>query len=407
MASNNTVTYDVIVIGAGLAGLAAAHAASIEGKVTIALVDFQSPGAHDPSPLTFMDIVTEFGLSDCVKEKYRSFMFHNPGGSSVTYNFQSPFLAVLDYRKACSVLFERVRKSGVDFIKKKIVGIIPGDLKVELKLDDGKMLSSRVVINASGSTGIPCTGMGESEKAYYSHVYGAQFTGVDPRCGTLCNYILPNPEFGTGGGWFYSLGSGEASFGYAQISTSPLPDLHLLKKRFELALKTLDPYARYMAEAKISHIEQGVIPLTYKKPMVQGRVLLTGDAAGIATSWTCMGIESALKYGTFAGKAALSYIAGDDPGALSYYETRWIKENGKIHDEMARMFNWFWTSGYDFWEWIVKNDLAYLTPAQVLERIRNNAHLISKAGLLKRIIINRIKLLFYKRYSGEMHYLRK
>ena len=62
---------------------------------------------------------------------------------------------------------------------------------------------------------------------------------------------------------------------------------------------------------------------------------------------------------------------------------------------MARKYSpFFWTTDYYFWEWILKNDLAYLTSEQAIERMRNNAHLLKKHQILIRSVKKRLKILF-------------
>jgi flavin-dependent dehydrogenase len=406
MSSRFKKKYDMIVIGAGLAGLSAAYAASQEGEMSIAIVDFHAPGLHNPSPLTFVDTVNKFGLAHCIKEVYNTFRLCNPNGSSVTYQYSDYVLAVLDYRKACNEILSHVKGSGTIFIRSKVAEMIINPNEVLLKLDDGMVLHSSIVVDASGSANLSSRKYVALKKSFYSHVYGAQFANVKNECGSLCCYIFPDVNIGTGGGWYYSLGKSEASFGFAHISESPIFDARLMRQRFERALSSVEPYAGYLVKARIKHIEKGVIPITYSDQMNLGRLIVVGDAAGMATNWTCMGVEPALKYGNRAGMAAALYVSTKNSSALELYHKNWMIENKKTYDAFAAVSKWFWTSGHDFWEWAIKNDMAYLNPSQALERIRSNKYLIGKHTLLWRIVMHRIKLLLNKKYSGPIEYLR-
>ena len=94
--------FDVIIIGAGLAGLSATKAVLENDKqISVALLEKDCVGSNVPSPLSFIEIIDEHGLSDCIKEKYSTFIFHNYNGSSVTYTLPYEYLIVLDYKKAC------------------------------------------------------------------------------------------------------------------------------------------------------------------------------------------------------------------------------------------------------------------------------------------------------------------
>jgi len=396
--------YDIIVVGAGIAGLSSAYAALKKKDVSIAVIDFHSPGKRNPTPLTFVDTIDSFGLTHCVKESYETFRLQNPYGSSVTYYYPTKVLLALDYRKACNAILARIKDLGGYFIKSKVVDIIGNTDDVILKLDDGKVLHSSVVVDASGSAGLASRINVDFKKSFYSHVYGAQFNNITNGCGSLCCYIFPEESIGTGGGWYYSLGGGDASFGIAQIADTPFLDERLLRERFEHALASIDPYAGYLSKAKIMHYEKGVIPITHRGQMTIGRIIITGDAAGMATSWTCMGVEPALLYGRRAGEAAASFIETNDISALELYQKDWMHENKQTFDRFAEIADLFWSSGHDFYEWVIKNDLSYLSSNQALERIRHNKYLTARYSLLFRMVKHRVKLLIDGNYAGKIDY---
>jgi flavin-dependent dehydrogenase len=229
-------------------------------------------------------------------------------------------------------------------------------------------------------------GTSRRESCYFSHVYGAVFSEVDNPAEPLCCYLLPSRELGSGGGWYYSIGRSGASFGYAQITDSPQSDVKALKAIFYKARRDFEPYSGYLQRAKIEHIETGVIPISYADKLNYGSTLIIGDAAGMATNWTCMGIEPALKYGRLAGELTAQAIMENNLATLGHFQGQWERENKSAFDLMKQQAPMFWNSDYYFWEWIVKNDLAFLKPHQVIDRLRYNAHLLSRKQALFRVL---------------------
>jgi digeranylgeranylglycerophospholipid reductase len=399
----NRSEYDIIIIGAGLAGLSAARSVLKTGKYTVALIEGETVGFNNPSPLTFSDTVSAYRLDDCIKEAYSGFRFHNYKGSSIDYCFAGQLLVVLDYKKACSKIFSSLgTKDGkLEYINRYAVGIEPNRASVgnmgcvELKLKDGKPVTAKLLIDASGRSQLSA-GLLQGNSGYYSHVYGAFYSGVEcPEQGT-CSYLLPSSELGSGGGWFYPVGTGCASFGYAHITNSPVSDLKALKTIFHAAQEHFKPYADFLKNAKIEYMEKGVIPISYINRFVHDNMILVGDAAGMATNWTCMGVEPALKYGQLAGELAVKALSQNDPNILNQFRDIWEKDNKAAHDFSAKLAPQFWDSGHYFWEWIIKNDLAYLSPVQVLERMRYNSHLLKRHQLLFRVVMYKLKSILNK-----------
>jgi digeranylgeranylglycerophospholipid reductase len=390
--------YDIIIIGAGIAGLSAAKAIAKNSSLSVGILEHKSIGSSNPSPLTFFDTLENFGLTSCIKGSYSNFDFHNYRGSLIKYRFGRSPLVVLDYKKACLRLCESLRESKNEpvLISNRATGLSPEDGCVYVTLADESRLEAKLVIDCSGKSQLAASQFEKNRFSYYSHVYGAVFSGVKNEGDGTCCFLWPTEEFGLGGGWFYSLGEGSASFGYASISDSPDADSKQLKEKFNAALKAFEPYSGYLENADIEYLEFGTIPITYIKRFVYDGVVIVGDAAGMATNWTCMGVEPALKYGKLAGELSMKSIQKNDPGLLNEFQVLWERDNKDIHDRMAKNAAKFWVSDFYLWEWIIKNDLARLSPDQVLERMRYNSNLPKMHQLLSRIVIFKLKSILDK-----------
>ena len=60
----NTMMYDVVIIGGGLAGLSTAATIAQGSDAAIAIVEERGIGSNNPTPMTFTDVVERFNLVD-------------------------------------------------------------------------------------------------------------------------------------------------------------------------------------------------------------------------------------------------------------------------------------------------------------------------------------------------------
>jgi flavin-dependent dehydrogenase len=401
--------FDIAIIGGGIAGLSAANAIMTNTNLSLALIEGKDIGSNNPSPLTFLDILEAHDLSNCIKEKYSSFSFQNFHGSSIKYLFLNKTLAVLDYKKACAKIFNRLNtvRNNFEFFDQYVTGIEKNANKAVVRLTNGSHISTKILIDASGKKQLTPNLMKHHKVSYYSHVYGAFFSDVQIPDANISAYLLPSQELGSGGGWFYSVGKNMASFGYAKITNTPQTDTESLKAIFHVALKNFTPYSNYLEGAKIEHIETGVIPISYINSFVFDNILVVGDAAGMATNWTCMGIEPALKYGKLAGNLSVKAISEDNINELNLFQTQWARENKASFDFVANQVATFWESDHYFWESIIKNDLAYLSPIKLIGRLRNNEHLMKKNQIIGRALKYKVKSIFNKNILNPQDFIIK
>jgi len=387
-------SYDIVIIGAGIAGLSAAcGVANVSAGISVGIIEGRGIGSNNPSPLTFADILIADDLKDCVKAVYSSFVLHNHRGSSIRYCFEGFPLVVLDYNSACSKLLSRAMNSGsnMELILEEATGVSRDRKGVEIRLRDGRKIRGGVLIDCSGKSALVSQGFQADPPLRYSQVLGAVFRGIQPVDSDVGYFLWPDADFGSGGGWFYPLSGGRASFGYATISDTSRPDEKRLKSCFEKALREFEPYSNYLASAKIEAFEIGVIPIAYFRRLVCENIIAAGDAGGMATSWTCMGVEPALRYGRLAGEYAAQAILSADLGILEEFQKAWEADYKSAFDGFDKHAKMFWNCERGFWEWIIKNDLAFLSPEQALARIRRNDHLPGRCRVFGRALRFKIK----------------
>jgi len=385
--------YDVLIIGAGLAGLSAAKVIAESLKVTIGLIEAREPGSNNSTPLTFADVLQKHDILDCARERYSSFRFDNYQGSLVTYALREKHLIALNYKKACQKIFNNIMDSdsSIESIHGRAISFKNEKNAVAVELEDGKVFLADYVIDASGASQMAVNTFNPGFDSYYSHVYGGYFSKIHSPNKEICAFLLPSTHFGSGGGWFYSEGEEKASFGYAHITKDNNFASQQMKAVFEKAKKNFKPYSDYMQPAHLDHVECGIIPITPLQKFVYDRVLVTGDAAGMATNWTCMGVEPALKYGQLAGQIVLSALKVQDSTLLMEFQHAWDKENRILFNKMTEMAPWYWSSSLPFWEFVMTCDLKYLPASKIMERLRHNKYLSNSYQLLVRKISRALK----------------
>ena len=390
--------YDVIVIGAGIAGMSASVTLADNPKINILLLEKSEIGSNNPTPLTFLDTIKEHNLEDCIKERYSNFIVDNYLLSKITFNFNKDIIVSLDYKKACQKLFERICHNK-NFSSKQLVvnDVLPTMDRVLVTTEDNRTFSAKIVIDASGKSQLAANKFHLTQHSYYSIVRGALYTDLRPLPKQVCAFLLPNHSFGIGGGWFYSIGKSSASFGYAHISDCPAIERNHAKIALQEARQRFDPYASYLHDAEVSRVENGVIPVSYIKKFYHGNILIIGDAAGMATNWACMGVEPALKYGKLAAILSIKAIETKNYDSLSSIQHIWMDENKKSYDMINKITPSFWNSSQYVWEWIIKNDLAFLSPEQFISRLRYNRFIIKKHKLLIRAISYKLSTLINKK----------
>lgn len=246
-------------------------------------------------------------------------------------------LHTVERRRFDAFLMDRARQAGGEFgegerLEKIMAG--PGDLST--LVTSRRLITARVVVGADGARSRVARGVGLQPVDFW-HL-GLQAEIPQDRLGNL------SPEFtrtigldlGTmddGYAWVFPRGEvlvvgvgGPARQGpqLRQYHAHLLSHLGLREQSFPLAAHL---------------IPHRVTP----RPIRRGRVLLVGDAAGLADFWTGEGIFSALHSARLAAQPILRFFQGET-GALADYQDRVDREIApelKASYQLAKLFNYF------------------------------------------------------------------
>jgi geranylgeranyl reductase family protein len=301
--------WDVAIVGAGPAGLAAAHAAATAGARTIVLERAEHPryktcgGGLIGASLA----VASGNIAVPARDQIRVVTVTLDGRRSFTREDRDPLLAMVARSEFDDALRRAAVAAGATVRQRSPVrGISQDDDCACARLADGTGVRARVLIGADGSSGVSAR-----------HV-GVRYEQVD--LGLELEVVVPPPVAGQwrgrvlldwgpipgSYGWVFPKGDRLtvgviASRGQGERTRSYLRDFTA-----RLGLASFD------TEQDSGHLTRC---RSDGSPVRRGRVLAVGDAAGLLEPWTREGISFALRSGMLAGTAAAD-AAGAGPGRL-------------------------------------------------------------------------------------------
>jgi len=290
--------WDVAVIGAGPAGLAAASAAATAGARTIVLERAEHPRYKTcGGGLIGTSRAAAGGLIDVpARDEIRRVTVTLRGGQEFNREHGEPLLAMVVRDEFDAALLKRAQENGAQIRQRaQVRAIDQGDAHATVRLSDGSEVTAAVVIGADGSSGVTAR-----------HV-GAEFDQVD--LGLELEIAVPDPVAGQWAGRvLLDWGKIPASYGWVFPKGDRLTVGVIAARGQGEATKA---YLReftgrlglsgYEAVQDSGHLTRC---RSDRSPLRKGRVIVTGDAAGLLDPWTREGISFALRSGALAGEYA-------------------------------------------------------------------------------------------------------
>jgi geranylgeranyl reductase family protein len=290
--------WDVAVVGAGPAGLAAASAAAAAGARTIVLERAEHPRYKTcGGGLIGASRAAAGGLIDVpARDEVRSATVTLRGGQEYTRSHPEPLLAMVVREEFDAALLKRAEENGAHVRQRAQVRTIDqSDGRATARLADGTAVTAKVIIGADGSSGVTAR-----------HV-GAEFDQVD--LGLELEIAVPETVASQWRGRvLLDWGKIPASYGW------------VFPKGDRLTVGVIA--ARGQGEATKAYLREFVDRLGLsgfevmqdsghltrcradRSPLRKGQVIVVGDAAGLLDPWTREGISFALRSGTMAGEHA-------------------------------------------------------------------------------------------------------
>ncbi|GID25303.1 geranylgeranyl reductase family protein [Paractinoplanes brasiliensis] len=287
------LTFDVVVVGAGPAGAAAALAARREGA-TVLLLDRSDFPRDKPcgdgiasEAVTVLNALGVHGVTDGYPPVERLRLVA-PGGAAVARSLPRPAHTV-PRRVFDERLVRAAVAAGADLRRHTVREVHDDGTGVTV---DGRFRAA-VLIGADGAQSVVRRALGHAVNPP-GHLAVA-IRGYAPTTNTSEQVIVTTEQRWPAYAWEFPLGDGTANVGYGEV----LRGAPLSKSYLRDRLDQLIPGSR-PGVVRGHHL-----PLSTRRPSpVVGRVLLAGDALSLINPFTGEGIFYAVLSGSLAGQAA-------------------------------------------------------------------------------------------------------
>lgn len=315
--------HDVIVIGAGPAGLAAAARLAAAGRDTVVLEEHDVVGrpVHCTGVLGH-DAFSELDLPrDSILSITRSATFRSGHGDPVLVESEHIVATVVDRARFDAALGDRARAAGADVrTGARVERIAVGASGVTVGVRGGSALDARAVVLACGASYRFNRALGLGIPSAY--VQSAQielpfpaFPHIDVRMGRT---LAP-------GGFAWAVPFNRGDVPHARVGVLCESDA---RGRFR------DAFAAIAREHGASDVPPEprlkMLPLGPVRRTVSDRVMAVGDAAGLVKPTTGGGIYYGLLSGNYAAETLDACLASNRLGErdLRPYEARWRERIG-------------------------------------------------------------------------------
>ena len=303
---------EVVVVGAGAAGLALACLLGEQGGVEVVLVDAPPGPARSPDRTWCSWQAGPTDWEEAVTARWDRVQVHGPDGAARTYD-----LAPLDYTMVRSRDYERVAgqrlvRAGVERVE-ALVRRVTADGGVE-----GAGLRGRWVFDTR-----PAPPAAPGRVALLQHFRGWTVRTAqdrfDPAVAGLMDFRPPQPRGGVAFGYVLPTSPREALVEYTEFSRSVLSD-----EAYESALVDWTSGVLELGPFEVLGVEQGAIPMT-DAPFprrVSDRVFRLGAAGGATRPSTGYTFSAAQRQ---ARAVADAVREGRDPEPPAAYSARHLR----------------------------------------------------------------------------------
>jgi len=342
--------YDIIVVGAGMAGLSTAKRLSQEKNLNILLIEKEKNLTANHLVMTFNDIVERYELQEAVVLKFPSYEYYSSNKKTNTPIDKKHYSYYIDLAKLAKSYQKKIKckiKTNIEIVDAKYVGN-----KLSLLDKNGKIYLSKMVVDCSGNTSVVADALGIERSKVYCNVLSYNITGPNiPRK----NWSLPLLYMDyhitrSAGAWAVQYHNDTIHVGISSLCPYCESTRGDLQRRLDLFLLKAPGYSQYFKNHKVKGKKLYKISpvLQAIDPMVKDNLLVVGDAAGQATAFFGMGSDPCFQMGEAAAEVAIKAIKEKNYSQkfLMEYEKIWWQKFGRfelknilLRDACARFFD--------------------------------------------------------------------
>ncbi len=309
--------YDVVVVGAGFAGLACARQAARAGLRVLLLEKKQAAGARlHTTGMIVKDAVDAIGwLREVPRELVRPIegvKLYAPDLSHVALRAPGYYFWATDAVRFLDWMVELARAAGAEV---RFGALFTGARRAseagpwQVPLENGEVVQARYIVGADGPHSRVAKALGLSQNRHFLFGVEHEYAHADLEPNYLHCFLDARLAPGYIG-WAFS-GVGATQVGLARRVTPGHRQGRL----------DLDPFLRKTAAHLTPHgaplsIRAGMIPCGGRLPHIaRPGAMLIGDAAGLVSPATAGGIHAALRYAEDAADAIAAFLHGkaDEP----------------------------------------------------------------------------------------------
>ncbi|MCK8519437.1 geranylgeranyl reductase family protein [Methanoculleus sp. 7T] len=310
------LVWDVVVVGAGPSGSAAARACAEKGLATLCIEEHGTIGY----PVQCAGLLSTSAFAECdvsrqsVQNEVSGARMVSDLGGELLFDARTTKAYVVD---RCRLDLEMARKAadaGAEFLMKTSVFGVRGSCILTRGVRGREEIPFRLLIAADGPRSSVARMLGlRRPEVYLAGVQAEVPCAVDPRYVEL--HPNASPDFF---GWVIPVSGARARVGLCAREGA--------KDCFDRFI------ARYGGNSL--HLASGVIPLGVMPQTYGRRALFVGDAAGFAKPTSGGGIYTGVRSAKHAADVAAACCARKtfDDESLKDYERRWMDDFGKELD---------------------------------------------------------------------------
>lgn len=388
-ATTDARRYDVLVVGGGPAGLAAAEAAA-KGGARVAVLERRKEIGYPvhTSGGSWIADMRALGIPADLYYPIRSVTFLSPNRSA-RFDYDEAVCCVLDVRGVYQFLAGRAIEAGAEVHPNspvespiiedgRVVGVIAKDHR-----NRASEWRADVVIDASGFSSTLVTRAG-LRKGFQRFGYGAEYDLFAPHYDQNMLYLIMGSQVAPSGyAWAFPRGKQRVRLGVGVIRPDVTADAREYLDTFTERLPNLA--ADFKGASPVEY-HTGLFPSEgVVEKFVSDGLIATGDSAGHGSTLVGEGIRFAIYSGQMAGGVAAEAVKERDTSAerLGRYEREWRARFGRdmdisylVNQRIARWSDEQWDESMDL--------LKRVTPAQAAELLRGEYSVGLFLGVLRR-----------------------